>query len=128
MKASDKIALLVSGRATMKEIKALEEQEALEAKQNNPDPAKHENQETDKHDNQETDYKKLYEELMKKKEEEKKGAEDKKDPEEPDYKKLYEEEAAKVTKLQQENIKKDFKKEEKPETMEDIMIKAYSHS
>ena len=122
MKASDKIALLVSGRATMKEIKALEEQEALESKQ------EEKKEETSKHEDQETDYKKLYEELMKKKEEEKKGAEDKKDPEEPDYKKLYEEEAAKVTKLQQDNINKDFKKEEKPESMEDIMIKAYSHS
>ena len=122
MKASDKIALLVSGRATMKEIKALEEQEALESKQEEK-KEEHTPEESSKHEDQEIDYKKLYEELL----------ENKKDPEEakpgePDYKKLYEEESAKVTKLQKENINKDFKKEEKPESIEDIMIRAYSHS
>lgn len=122
MKASDKIALLVSGRATMKEIKALEEQEALESKQEEK-KEEHTPEESSKHEDQEIDYKKLYEELL----ESKKDPEEAK-PEEPDYKKLYEEESAKVTKLQKENINKDFKKEEKPESMEDIMIRAYSHS
>lgn len=122
MKASDKIALLVSGRATMKEIKALEEQEALEGKQEEK-KEEHTPEESSKHEDQEIDYKKLYEELL----ESKNDSEEAK-PEQPDYKKLYEEESAKVTKLQKENINKDFKKEEQPESMEDIMIKAYSHS
>ena len=119
MKATDKIALLVSGKVTLKDIQALEAQEAAEAK------AEAEKQEEKKEpEKQEPDYKALYEELIKAQQEEKKEPE----KQEPDYKAMYEAEAAKVTALQKDNINKNLKKEEEVKSMEDIMIAAYSHS
>lgn len=117
MKAKEKIALLVSGKISMKEIQALEEQEAREAAEEEAaKQAKEEKQD------EEPDYKALYEELLKT---------EKKAEEEPkiDYKELYEAEAAKVTKLQQQNINQNLKKEDEPEkSIEDILIGAYSNS
>lgn len=116
MKATDKISLLVSGKATMKQIAELEAQEQAEAEAEKKAPAQ--DPETP-----EPDYKKMYEELLASKEKE-----PDKEPE-PDYKAMYEAEAAKVTKLQQANVNKNLKSDEKPEeSIEDIMIKAYSHS
>ena len=91
MKAKDKIALLVSGKISLKEIQALEEQEAREAA-----------------------------------EEAKAAAEVPTEPE-VDYKQLYEAEQAKVTKLQQANINQNLRNgDNEPESVDDIMIKAYS--
>ena len=119
MKATDKIALLVSGKVTLKDIQALEAQEAAEAK------AEAEKKEEIKEpEKQEPDYKALYEQLIKAQQEEKKEPE----KQEPDYKAMYEAEAAKVTALQKDNINKNLKKEEEVKSMEDIMIAAYSHS
>ena len=90
MKAKDKIALLVSGKISLKEIQALEEQEAREAA------------------------------------EEAKQQEEAKESE-VDYKQLYEAEQAKVTKLQQANINQNLRNgDNEPESVDDIMIKAYS--
>lgn len=119
MKAKEKITLLMKG-LSMKDITSLEEQEAREAaeEQQEEKPA-----EPVKATEPETDYKKLYEDLLKKDKEEK--------PSEPetDYKKLYEEEAAKVTRLQQQNVNRNLKNEEENEkSVEDILISAYSHS
>lgn len=119
MKATDKIALLVSGKVTLKDIQALEAQEAAEAK------AEAEKKEEIKEpEKEEPDYKALYEELIKAQQEEQKEPEKK----EPDYKAMYEAEAAKVTALQKDNINKNLKKEEEAKSIEDIMISAYSHS
>lgn len=121
MKATDKISLLVSGKATMKQIAELEAQEQAEAEAEKKAPAP--DPETP-----EPDYKKMYEELLASKESEaSKDKEPEKEPE-PDYKAMYEAEAAKVTKLQQANVNKNLKSDEKPEeSIENIMIKAYSH-
>lgn len=120
MKATDKIALLVSGKVTLKDIQALEAQEAAEAKAE----AEQKKEEIKEPEEKEPDYKALYEELIKAQQE------DKKEPEkqEPDYKAMYEAEAAKVTALQKDNINKNLKKEEEVKSIEDIMISAYSHS
>ena len=122
MKAKDKIALLVSGKISLKEIQALEDQEAREeAEAKKLEDEKELQKEMDQAD--EPDYKALYEELKKQIKETEKNPEP-----EVDYKKLYEEESAKVTKLQQNNINKNLKNDEKIESAEDILIKAYSHS
>lgn len=117
MKAKDKIALLVSGKISLKEIQALEEQEAREAAEEAQAAAAAPQE-------PEVDYKKLYEEL--KAAEEAKHQEEAKEPE-VDYKQLYEAEQAKVTKLQQANINQNLRNgDNEPESIDDIMIKAYS--
>lgn len=121
MKAKEKITLLMKG-ISMKDITSLEEQEAREAaeEQANKTPAEEQSNKTPAEP--EVDYKKLYEDLLNSKKDD--------EPSEPkaDYKKLYEEEAAKVTQLQQQNINKNLKNDEKERSIDEIMISAYSHS
>lgn len=119
MKAKDKIALLVSGKLTVKQIQELEEQEAREAsEESSKDP------ESEKVPD-EVDYKKLYEEL--KAEQDAKHEDQEKQEDVPDFKALYEAEAAKVTKLQKANANQNLRDgEEKELSPEEIMIKAYS--
>lgn len=109
MLAREKINLLLNGKATMKEIKELEEQEKLElekdAEEKKTDEADKEPAEDSKEDN-DIDYKKLYEELIAKKNSE--------DEEEPDYKALYEAEQKKVKEMQNKNAKKVIGEEETP--------------
>lgn len=111
MKAKDKINLLLSGKITMKEINALEEQERKEE-----EIAAASDKEEAPASDPEPDYKQLYEELQKTLKDQEKKTEDT-----PDYKKLYEEESAKVTKLQQANVNENIKPEAPEKSAEDIL-------